>query len=508
RVRMLDFGNRDTEYEDLVPAAPFSEIRRTDGDQHRYFLGDRFEGVSFGETDSGAQLTPPRTFVERDTDTLAPVDSDTFHPLQSLAQGGLAAAWGAGCPPFIDRDLEGFAISQADLAPHYEAVAARIGVSGRTDDLTPHLGELGALQPAAEIDTNATRILELYRRRSPRLNASGFYLGLPRLAMLSKPINGRAATSYRDMDFWTDQERSVYRPRWTVEELGSHPNFTYDDRLLVESFSEPRPGEVEVSARAHPSGESRSYRAHSLVIAAGALGTARIVLRSLERYDHRVPLVCNPHTYCPMINLRMLGRPAADRRHSMAQLCFVHAPEGEPGLTVGHVYSYRSLLAFKLVRESPLPHRGSARIIRSLIPALTIALLQHADEPTADKYCSLRRRGDGDTLEIGYALSEKEEQRVERIERSIVRHFRSLRCVPIRRVRTGHAASAHYAGCFPMASDGGELTTESSGRLRGTESVYLVDGSVFPRLPSKGLTFTMMANADRVGTQLGRALSS
>lgn len=507
RVRMLDFGNRDTEYESLIPAASFSEIRRMDPDQHRYFLGERFEGVSFGEVETGAQLTPPRRFVERDADALAPIESDSFHPLQSLAQGGLAAAWGAGCPPFLDRDMQGFPISHSDLAPHYDAVAERIGVSGEQDDLAPFMGNLAALQPAVQNDTNAQKIIALYRRRSRRLNSGGFYLGHPRLAMLSRPLRGRSATAYRDMDFWTDQERTVYRPRWTVEDLRSYPNFEYHDGLLAETFREIAPDEVEVAVRRHPGGERLSHRARSVVLAAGALGTARIVLRSLERFDHRVPLVCNPHTYCPMINLRMVGRPAADRRHSLAQLCFVYAPEGDTGATVGHVYSYRSLLGFKLVRESPLPHRSSARIIRDLLSSLTIALFQHADSPTADKHCSLRKRPDGDSLEIGYSLSGEEQKRIDHVERAILRNFRALRCLAIRRVRPGLAASAHYAGCFPMSASGGELTTDVSGRLRGTTNVYLADGSVFPRLPSKGLTFTMMANADRVGTGLARALA-
>ena len=60
RVRMLDFGNRDEVYESLVPAAPFSTIRRTDPNQHRYFLGDRYEGLALGRVSIGAQLTPPR----------------------------------------------------------------------------------------------------------------------------------------------------------------------------------------------------------------------------------------------------------------------------------------------------------------------------------------------------------------------------------------------------------------------------------------------------------------
>ena len=37
------------------------------------------------------------------------------------------------------------------------------------------------------------------------------------------------------------------------------------------------------------------------------------------------------------------------------------------------------------------------------------------------------------------------------------------------------------------------------------ELFYVVDGSVFPTLPSKGLTFTMMANANRIGAKLARS---
>jgi hypothetical protein len=37
--------------------------------------------------------------------------------------------------------------------------------------------------------------------------------------------------------------------------------------------------------------------------------------------------------------------------------------------------------------------------------------------------------------------------------------------------------------------------------------VYLADGSVFPWIPPKGLTFNLMAHADRLGTLLARALA-
>jgi choline dehydrogenase-like flavoprotein len=59
-----------------------------------------------------------------------------------------------------------------------------------------------------------------------------------------------------------------------------------------------------------------------------------------------------------------------------------------------------------------------------------------------------------------------------------------------------------------MTTRDDELTTDPRGRLRPTRHVYLADGSVFPNLPSKGLTFTMMANADRIGSRLRAELGS
>src|SRR5207249_3115032 len=68
----------------------------------------------------------------------------------------------------------------------------------------------------------------------------------------------------------------------------------------------------------------------------------------------------------------------------------------------------------------------------------------------------------------------------------------------------GCASSLHYAGTFPILPEGGPLTCDRDGRLRATRAVYLADGSIFPWIPPKGLTFNLMANADRVGTLLAR----
>ena len=497
-VRMLDVGNRGERYR--VPDGPLAELRRTDPDQHRYLLGDDFEGIGWGHMGAGAQLTPPRQFVCKDADRLQPVSSTSFFPLHSLAEGGLAGAWGAGSPSFVEPDFAGFPIGYADLAPHYEAVAARIGINGTRDDLLPFLGELSAMQPAVEVDDNGRTIMARYAKTHGRVNSRGVYLGRPRLAMLSQPLRGREPTRYWDMDFWSDAGKSVYRPRWTVDELRAKPNFEFIGRQLVTEFAE-RADYVEVTTRDVDTNATHVHRARTVVLGAGTIGTTRIALRSLGAFGKRVPIVCNPHTYMALFNLNQLGKPIHEERHSLAQLCIVHAPDGPARpFTVGHFYSYRSLLLFRLMKDAPLPHRDGLEILRHLSPSFVVLILQHADAPTALKYCEL----DGEQLAIEYALSAGEQAHIDAIEADITKTLYRLRCIKMRTVRPGHAASTHFAGTLPMQHRDEPLTTSADGLLRGTKRVYVVDGSVFPALPSKGLTFTMMANANRIGTGIAR----
>jgi choline dehydrogenase-like flavoprotein len=53
-----------------------------------------------------------------------------------------------------------------------------------------------------------------------------------------------------------------------------------------------------------------------------------------------------------------------------------------------------------------------------------------------------------------------------------------------------------------MSVEERELTVTPGGLLRGTKTVYLADGSVFPYLPAKALTLTLMANAESVATHV------
>jgi choline dehydrogenase-like flavoprotein len=63
-------------------------------------------------------------------------------------------------------------------------------------------------------------------------------------------------------------------------------------------------------------------------------------------------------------------------------------------------------------------------------------------------------------------------------------------------------ASVHYAGTLPMSVEDKPFTVTPGCRSRDVENLFVVDGSTFPFLPAKNITFSLMANAVRVAEEI------
>ena len=222
-----------------------------------------------------------------------------------------------------------------------------------------------------------------------------------------------------------------------------------------------------------------------------------------------MPLLCNPYTYVPVLNWNMWGRRSDERRHSLAQLTAVYRPEeAAAGLVVTQFYSYRSLLTFKIMKEAPLAYREALPLMRLLMNLFGILGINHDDVATSHKTCRLQSNGQGeDILEVDYEHTAEELRCQEQGEKAVLRCFRKLACWPLGKIHPPSGSSIHYAGTLPMSRDDRPLTCDRECRLRGTRSVYLADGSAFPYLPAKGLTLTIMANANRVAGAVARDLA-
>jgi hypothetical protein len=503
KVAMLDVGYLDTTYKSLVPNTDFTTLRRKDASQNRYLVGDQFEGVPWGPVKVGAQLTPPRQFMIRDVERLLPFRSDTFMPMESLAYGGLGNGWGLGCFVFSDAELDQVGLDRSEMKAAYEVISRRIGISGVRDDAAAYtVGGLTQFQEPLYIDSNCRRLYETYQRKRAALKRMGFVMGQTAMAILTRDLGKRKGTSYHDMDFYADHGLSAYRPWITINELVSTPDFAYHANCLVIKFEE-HGDHVTVWVHRTDTNRQEAFQCRKLILASGVLGTARIVLRSF-RLESRLPLLCNHYCYVPCIQPAMIGKGVEQLRSSMAQLVLCH-DEGlaHSDVAVGCLFSYRSLLLLRLLKEAPLNFSDGRRIMQCLQSSFVIAGIHHPDSMTTHKYLQLAQDINsitGDRLEAHYSLSHEEALKTDRRERQYLRALRALHCYPIKRVYPGYGASIHYGGTLPFSSEDRPNATALNGRVQGTKRVFVADGSGFRYLPAKGLTLSLMANAHRVAT--------
>lgn len=505
-VLMLDGGRRDNRWASIIPDEPYLTLRKTDPSQYRYFLGEDFESLAGLAVKTGAQLTPPRKILVRDVDRYLSVRAEDFGPLESLALGGLAGGWGLGAAVFSPEELALASLPVAAMNSAYEVVAGRIGLSGADDDARPYTAaHIAGVQRALPIDTTAAVLLRNYERRREAIRSRQFHIGRPTLALLSEPKDGRRASLMHDMEFYSDHGASAWRAWLTIDRLRENDAFVYQPDSIVLSFEE-RGDSVAVTFLDTVSNAKREVRARWLVIATGALGTARIVLRSQAEYGSRCPLLCNPYTYVPCIVPERLGRDMPERNIALCQLAMFHDSGGlHKDIAMGFVYSYRSLMMFRLLRELPLPHNLAPSILRYLMPALLVLGIHHPHTNDGGSYVSLEKNETspvGDRLYIDYRLTVAEEATVTQRERAFKSCMRSLGAFPAKVVRPGNGSSIHYAGTVPISRDERPLHTSVDGRVHGTKRVYVADSSSFTFLPAKGVTLSSMARAHSVAAEL------
>ncbi len=506
QVMMLDGGVTAGNLPGLIPDKDYLTIKREDLNQHEYFLGRNFEGIPFGNVKTGEHLTPPRKFMLHKVQEWMPLVSETFTPLESLSLGGLGNGWGLGCCMFSAAELNRAGLDASKMNTAYEWVGRHIGISGSNDDTGRYTsGQFSELMPAMEMDSTGKNLYQNYQRKKAQLNKQGFYMGRTALALLTRDKEARKAYQYKDLDFYCDKDKSAYRPAFTVEELKKQNNFTYVGGLVAMKFTEEN-GYVKIECRSHENGETVFFECRKLVLATSCLSTARIVLRSYQAYDTPLPVISNPYSYLPAIQPYMLGRDADQHKVGFAQLSlFYDGDHTNTDVAMSSIYSYRSLMAFHILKETPMSTRHGYEFLQYMMPAFTIAGLFHPEHGGQSKYLQLKKHSQslaGDALHVNYKLTDNETLKVAHTEKLFTKALRTLNCFVLKKMNPGHGSGIHYAGTLPFSDNNEKFKLLPNGRLGQTSNVYVADGSGFTYLPAKGLTYSLMANAHNVALNI------
>jgi choline dehydrogenase-like flavoprotein len=499
---MLDVGRHGRDA--VLPDHDLDGVKARMADPAEYFLGSRYEAVRLpGVSEEYYGIPPARNFVFIPPPGFAHA-STGFAPLFSFARGGLAEAWTGGCYPLNSHEVESFPFAYGDLATQYDEVARRIGITGEADDLARFTPLHDHLLPPLALDLHSQTLVRSYARVRERLNQSGAYVGRSRVAVLSRSLETRQACDYTGRCLWGCPRGALYTPSQTLSECRTYPGFEYVPDVEVTHLRLGAGNRVRgVVARRIDSGVEQEFPADRVALAAGTLLSTRIFLMSiLKQTGERVRLhglMDNRQILVPFVNLRMLGRQF-DPRTYQYHLLGLGLESGSPlDYVHGQITTLKTALVHPLIQRIPLDLGTSTLLFRGMHAALGLVNLNFRDNRRDDNWIELSG-GAEPHLQIRYAPDAEERHRLRQAVRRVRRTLLSLSCVALPgmiHVRP-MGASVHYAGTVPMTRTPAPFTATECCESRDIGNLFFVDGTTFPFLPAKNITFTLMANAVRV----------
>jgi len=502
QVELWDVGRPELPF----PAAglSFDDLKRQLDDPISYFLGADLGGVIPPAVPELLRYPPSRAFLIDREDMSTGLVGDGFEPFGSFAKGGLANGWGANAVSYDENDMEGWPVSHADMDAAYRTVYQRVPVAGpQADDLSPHLTGVYPTQAPVALTEPDRRLLAAYTARKEALAARGVKLGLARLAV----VTDRARADACDLCnrcLWGCPRGAIYNPALsTLRDCERHGGYRYVAGRQVLSLRVRDGAVAAIRYRDAATGEVREQPCGTVFLAAGALQTGAIFLRTLAgaRQDiaaETAGLMDTTVVKIPFIALRSIGAAVEPRAFQFNRLLIglTGSPPPWPQYLHGELLHLTSLVYHPLIERMPLDSRTSARLFFALRSALGVVTLFFPDRITAGTRQVLLGRQDDAAVQLSYRESAEKEsfiaQSIVRVRAALWR----LGCVPRPAVRSPGGGGIHYAGTVPMGD--GPRQCGADGQANLFRNLYIADGAAFPSLPSKSITMSLAAHATRV----------
>src|ERR1700730_12497965 len=229
-----------------------------------------------------------------------PISAAGVHAKSSFARGGLSNVWGASVLPYRTDDMRGWPITVDDLAPHYRAVLTMMPFSGRHDGLEEQFPLYHDQPGMLASSSQAVSLLDDLEINEPALTAGGMRFGAARLALQSKLSDGSPGCVYCGKCLYGCPYELIYNSSHSLDRLRANRAFTYRAGMVVERLKEIE-SQVEVSGRTLSDNGKFQIRADKVFLACGVLSTARVMLTSLDAFEHPIHALDNCYFLLPLL---------------------------------------------------------------------------------------------------------------------------------------------------------------------------------------------------------------
>jgi len=432
------------------------------------------------------------------------VDSEVNQKLVSGAYGGFSTVWGAQFMPFSDSVLREWPVPREGLVEGYKRIFERVPYAAVADDLRSQLPLYAEPLASFHVSDRAAAILRRYYEHRAQVRRRGIVLGHARTAMDQMRCTqcglcqsgcpySLIYSSGHTFDELRLRRRVNFRSGWKVHSVGEDEAEAYADAENVRTK------------------ERRRFRGDAVIVACGSFKSTQIIASSLKKYDGELRMKESRQFIFPMISIRAVPDPRERLQTTLGQL-FLCEDESQEGADASALQIYTYDPSFVDALPRPLNHAALRKPRAELLRRLSVGIGYLPSHLSAEMAVTLgppTRASELGSISIRECPSIVQSQRVRRFLRRMMKVAPLLDLWPLTPMMMVAAAgkSYHCGGTLPHVERPREWwQTDSLGRVPNWRHIYVVDGAVFPSIGSTTFTATVMANAYRIGAEVGTVL--
>ena len=508
KVEMLDYGKLDSA--PLEISQTFKTVKSNARLAASFFYGNDLSGIN-GPNDTDIFKYPKRR-PSISTKNLYDNEENTdqFQPIFSNCKGGLAVAWGANSIEFNQDDMIGFEYSKQDIESSYKVAFKRLHVSGpvHEDDLSSIVNasyKFNSSHDMSSADNNFIRSAKLKNKFF--LKNKNVLVGQSRLAIDNR-LNSDNKCYSCGLCIWGCPSNSIYTPLKTLKDCKKFENFKYINNVKVSHFKSDNGAIKYVIDKS-----GARYEASNVILAAGAINSAIILLKSFKENKivnnniiRSVGLLDTEVIKIPYLSLsKIFKKFTTDKIQFNGLLAMVkNENKNFPLWTQVELLSLGSLIYHPLLKKIPLGVKNSIlafNLIKSMLGVATIFL---PDKHSDKNYIEMDFSGPIDKVRYSYTSSREKKVLKDEIIKKLKNYMRPLGSIMISQqaIEAKNGSGIHYAGTIPIRAKKTRGCVNSHCKSYDFNNLHVVDGSVFPSLPSKSITLNIAANSIRVCKKL------
>lgn len=402
------------------------------------------------------------------------ISCQNINLVSCLRKGGNGSIWGAAISEFTEEEFGLPKKNYLELKDSYKEISSYFSFAN---------------QENKEKNNSLLIFSSIKKLIFKRFKDVNFQINYPKLAINIKNKH-RYLYDYNIRSIVNDDNHGIFNTKLEINNIKNSKNITFKENYFLDNFTLEN-NIFKVNVTDLKEDNALFFKSKKLTLATGAIASPILISKFIDK-KIETRIQHNPAYFFSFFNFNKYFWKLNEK--------FVYLSNAEYFINDKYLKTLFGQIYPSFILSNQIL-RNRFKFLE-LIPAFLLNLIKrqiclstiYLDGSFSSTYMKI----DKNYVKIYSKNFNKHDKYTKSLKRIIKRYFKLI--LPFGSTIIENGTDAHYGCTIPYSKNNKILTTNEYGKIKSlNNNLTIIDGSILKNLPSKPLTFTIMANAFRIG---------